>query len=352
MGGVLVDIVHPAHVHFYRQLHRQLVEDGVDVTVIARQKDVTHALLDGFGIPYTSYGTSGQKGLAGQLAELVGRDVAIARLLRRTGASVVVTRNPAGVQAARALRRFGIFDTDDGRAAGIHFRAAAPFAHIITTPTSITEDYGAKHRRYNGYKALAYLHPSAFRPDPSVRDALGVGPDEPYSIVRFVDMVASHDRNEAGLAEAGKRHLVDDLAARMRVFVSSEAPLPAELEPLRLRIPPHQMHDALALATCYVGDSQTMAAEAALVGTPSFQISTWSRRLAYLVELEDAYGLVRSFTPAQVEEARAAIRETLDDDGAEARRRAGWERMLAEKEDVATWYLDLVREALARRARR
>ena len=25
-------------------------------------------------------------------------------------------------------------------------------------PTSITEDYGAKHRRYNGYKALAYLH--------------------------------------------------------------------------------------------------------------------------------------------------------------------------------------------------
>ncbi len=47
---------------------------------------------------------------------------------------MIVTRNPSGAQVGRLLGIPAIFDTDDGRAVGIHYWSAAPFAHVITTP--------------------------------------------------------------------------------------------------------------------------------------------------------------------------------------------------------------------------
>ena len=65
---VLFDIVHPAHVHFFKYLYADLVAEGHETLVIAREKDVTLALLDEYGIPYTSVGRSGRKGRVGQAA--------------------------------------------------------------------------------------------------------------------------------------------------------------------------------------------------------------------------------------------------------------------------------------------
>lgn len=347
--SVILDIVHPAHVHFFRHMYEHLVANGIEVRVLARDKDVTHALLDGFGIPYESHGRSGDPSRIVQLRELVGRVSVLSRMIRDSGADLVLTRNPAGVQAARLMRRTGVFDTDDGRAAGVHFAAARPFAHVITTPTSITDDYGARHRKYNGYKALAYLHPNHFRADPAVFEDLGLAQGTPFSIVRFVDMAASHDHGETGLAADSKRRIVADLAEAGPVFVSSEGELPADIDGQPLSIPPHRMHDALAFSTCYVGDSQTMAAEAALLGVPSFQISSWSRRLAYLAELQDDFGLVESFRPERAEEARVAIATAIGAGGSTDRRQASLQRLYQEKADVAGWYQTLVHEILGER---
>ena len=64
---------------------------------------------------------------------------------------VIVTRNPAGAQTGRLLGIPAIFDTDDGKAAGIHCWSAAPFAHVITTPDCSDENYGRRHVKYPGY---------------------------------------------------------------------------------------------------------------------------------------------------------------------------------------------------------
>ena len=73
--------------------------------------------------------------------------------------------------------------------------------------------------------------------------------------------------------------------------------MPAEFAELRFSVPPHLMHDALAQAWICVGDSQTMAAEAALLGVPAVRCSTFVGRLAYLEELEHKYSLLESFRP-------------------------------------------------------
>ena len=346
---VLFDIVHPAHVHFFRYLRADLESDGHRTLVVARDKDVTLPLLASFGIPHEVVGRAGHATRLGQAAELVHRDWTLWRLGRRFRPDVVLTRNPAGVQAARLLGVPGIFDTDDGRAAGIHFRAAAPFATVITTPTSMPEDYGEKHRRYPGYKALAYLHPRRFTPDVAgVRADLGLADGERLFVLRLVANDAVHDTHSVGLSGAVRRELVLRLAAAGRVLISAEGTLEPELDRFRFDLQPHRLHDVLAAADLYAGDSGTMAAEGALLGTPSLRLSSWSGPSTYLDELEHAYGLVWSFAPDQGTELLARVDTLLADlDASAAVAAAGRQRMLDDKVDVTSWYRELVDDVVA-----
>ncbi|MBN2193799.1 MAG: DUF354 domain-containing protein [Polyangiaceae bacterium] len=339
---VLFDISHPAHVHFFKHMIRGLEARGHGTRIVARHKDVTTALLDRLGLPYDTVGRSGRKSLFGQAGELAARDIKLVRVARAFAPDVIITRNPSGAQAGRLLGIPAVFDTDDGRAAGVHFWAAAPFAHVITTPDCTDEDYGLRHVRYPGYKQSAYLHPSHFSPDPTVLEALGLGPNERFFIVRFVAMVASHDVGEGGLPAAIKQGIIDRLRAHGRVFVSSEGALPDPLRPLAFPLPPDRMHDAIAFADLLVGDSQTMAAEAAVLGTPSLRVSSWTGRLAYLVELEQRYGLTFAYHPKDAEHLLGHLDRWL----AEPRLRASLEprhrQLLAEKVDVAQWFVDFL----------
>lgn len=345
---VLIDIVHPAHVHFFRNLHAQLLEEGHDVLVVGRDKDVTLDLLEAYGIPHLVHGRSGHRSMLGQAKELVGRDLFLARQARRFRADVILTRNPAGVQAARLAGVPGVFDTDDGTAVGIHFAAAKPFAHVITTPDCLREDHGPRHVTYPSYKALAYLHPDRFTPDPAVRGELGLAPDEPLFLVRFVAHDASHDGAIEGLGAEARRRVVALLAAAGRVAVTSEAPLPPDLEPHRMVLPPHRIHHVIAAADLTVGDSQTVAAESAILGVPALRLSSFSGRVDYLTELEERYGLVRNFSPGQDDELLAALEAALSD--LPGLRRSATEartRLLEDKVDLTTWYRRFLEEFVA-----
>lgn len=339
---VLFDIVHPAHVHFFKHMLSDLERRGHSTCIVAREKDVTTALLDRLGLSYETVGRSGKKSLFGMAGELVRRDLALARVARRFKPDLIVTRNPAGAQAGRLLGIPAVFDTDDGRAAGIHFHAAAPFANVITTPDCSDEDYGPRHVRYPGYKQTAYLHPNHFTPDPEVLRELGVAPGERYFIVRFVAMVASHDLGEGGLPVLAKQALIDKLSAQGRVFLSSEDALPAELAGLKFPLPPDRLHDALAFADLLVGDSQTVAAEAAVLGTPSLRVSSWTGRLAYLRELEHKYGLTYAYQPAQAHQLMSHVDRWLAEPSLRATLKPNHQRLLDDKVDTARWFVNFL----------
>jgi hypothetical protein len=77
-----------------------------------------------------------------------------------------------------------------------------------------------------------------------------------------------------GLSGEDKEELIQFLSKRMKVFISSELPLSAALEKYRLPSPPDKIHSILAFASIFIGESLTMASEAALLGTPSLCVST------------------------------------------------------------------------------
>jgi predicted glycosyltransferase len=290
-------------------------------------------------------GRSGHRSRVGQLLELIRRDWAIWTRSLRFRPDVIVTRNPCGVQAARLLRAVGIFDTDDGRASGgIHVRVSLPFAQIVTSPDCMPDDFGPKHVKYPGYKQSAYLHRDLYTPNPEVLQHLGVQEGEPYFIVRFVAMAASHDHGEQGLDFATKAEIVRRLQPHGRVFISSEGQLPEEFAPLGVRIEPHLIHDALAYARICIGDSQTMAAEAACLGTPALRLNSYAGRVSYLQELEHKYGLCWNFQPSDRDAFFARLDDLLAQDDPKAALADDHRRMLSEKQNIARWFVAFIKK--------
>lgn len=335
----LFDIVHPAHVHFYRYMLEELMAAGNECTIVSRDKDIAEALLDHHTFDYLSTGKAriGSRGLA---IELLVRDLTLLRIAREFKPDVILTRNPSGTHIGKALRVPSVFDTDNGRSAGTHYRIAAPFASFITTPDCFPDDLGKKQVRYPSYKPLAYLHPDRFKPDATVRHRLGVTPDQIYFIIRLVSMAASHDLGQSGMPLELVINAVDLLRGQGRVFVSSESVVPPELNDLQLPTSSADFHNVLASAALTVGDSGSVAQESAMLGVPSVFVSSFAGRTAPIEELEHTYGLIQSFKPSESDKVIDAIKSLsrTPSDEFERRRMA----MLRDKVDLTSWYLRLL----------
>lgn len=303
--------------------------------LVGRPKDVTAELLRASGrehliIPRTGIGKRSHA------VELLARVAAFRDVLLRTGAPAVLTRNPSGAIAARSLARPSVFDTDDGPAVGWHYRLGALPAEVITTYADDPYSHGPKERRYAGFKALAYLHPDRFRPDPDVRADLGIAPG-PLFVVRFSAHSSSHDRRIRGLPEAARTHVIRLLATHGTVVVSSEGE--HRVASPGVTVPPNRFLDVLAGADLCVGDSQSVAAEAAMLGVPALRLSDFTGRSAYLSVLERKYGLIRNFLPGEEGRLFSAIRTHLPElDARREAARAERARLLADGSDVAAWH--------------
>ncbi|HPD13572.1 MAG TPA: hypothetical protein PLE19_01390 [Planctomycetota bacterium] len=339
---ILVDISHPAHVHLFRNAIRIWRDRGDQVLTTAREKEVVTALLARYGIPFETL-TRQRRGLFGLGLELIQRDWRLWRRARRFRPQFLIGTSPSAAHVSRLVHGTSIFFNDDDRKAVPLVSALAhPFAHWICTPDAIQEDYGPKHIKHPSYHKLAYLHPSRFTPDPRVRAELGVGEGERYFLLRFVSLEAHHDAKARGLPAVTKLQLLELLARYGRVFVSSEAPLTSPFDAHRLPVPPDRFHDVLAFADLVVCDSQTVACEAAVLGTPSLRCNTFVGHLSYLEELEHRYGLTRGFRPEQAGDLFRLAAEWA----ADAKRRAAFaerrQRMLADKCDLTDWMVRFI----------
>jgi glucose-1-phosphate thymidylyltransferase len=98
----------------------------------------------------------------------------------------------------------------------------------------------------------------------------------------------------------------------MRVFITSEKRLPAEFEPHRLPISAERIHHALAFAEFFLGDSQSMTVESALLGTPAFKINTFAGIISVIRQLEE-YGLAFGYRPGEEDALVRRLQEVLLD---------------------------------------
>jgi uncharacterized protein len=341
---LLIDILHPAHVHFFRNFHREMVGRGHELYITARDKDRSVELLQEYQLPHEMI--SVQRSGAGLAVEMAQRTRRLLKVMRAFRPDAMTGIMGPSIAVAGKLRRVPAVVFYDTEFAVQTNWFVYPLAHSVCTPDCYQGEVRGRHVTYPGYHELAYLHPSRFRPDPSRLSLFGVDPDEPTALLRFVSWQAVHDRRERGLSLRQKQNVIDVLQGQgLRVLVSSEAPLPPSLAGMEIKGPVGQIHHLLAHARLCVGESATMSSEAAVLGVPAVFIATTGR--GYTDDQQRRYGLVRHFTADRYELAVAEI-EKLCSGPPRAFGQAARQRLLEEKIDVTGWMVDYFESQFAK----
>lgn len=318
---ILIDINHPAHVHYFKNFYKIMVDLGNEVLVVSRNKEIEHKLLTSYHIPYVSRG-KGQSGKISKFLYMIYADVKIFLLALKFRPDVFLNfLHPYPSHVARLIGKPSLVFSDTEHAK-LHHRLTVPFATKVLTPSCYLIDLGKKQHRFNGYMELSYLHPKYFTPDPAILNLLHVNESEKFVIFRFVSWKAAHDFGHNGMSLENKRKAVLELSKYARVFISAEGELPRDLEKFRIAIPCHKMHDALYYSSLLFGESATMASEAAVLGTPS--VFMFNGVLGYTQEEEKKYNIVNNFTESEVDQALAIERalEILQEEDGKAKYKA------------------------------
>ena len=163
--------------------------------------------------------------------------------------------------------------------------------------------------------------------------------------MRFAKLNAHHDNGVSGITTEVAQHLIDMLSPHGRIYITSERELEPQFEQYRLQINPLDIHHVMAFATLYIGDSQSMAVEAAMLGVPSLRFNDFvgAKKIGVMEELEHVYGLTYGISSHEPENLYAKIEELM----AMPNLREEWQKrrakMLAEKIDVTaflTWFIE------------
>ena len=333
---------HPAHYHNFKNCIRILEKRGDEVLVVARGKDVLFDLIDSedwWVVKWPARSPSGKMGLAKNVLEREFKLMKLARSFRpnlMAGTDLVITHvgKVLGIPSV-------VVNEDDSAAIPLMAKYAFPYATAILAPNCCDQSpCNEKKIGYEGYHELAYLHPRYFQPDrqllPSeMRDA------DRYFILRFASLHAHHDEGKSGIGDDLAMEMIRMLMPYGKIFITSERPLSRELEPYRMPVHPSVIHHAMAFADLYIGDSQTMAAEAAVLGVPSIRYNDFVGELAYLEELENRYALTIGISTAEKERLLSTVDQLLKDENLTEKILSRRERLLEEKIDVTQFWLEV-----------
>ncbi len=290
---ILIDIGHPAHIHYYRNFIKKMEVKGHKFIIIARNRNIIFELLKYYGIVYFSRG-KGSNNFYGKIIYSLKAYIIIIIYALRYKPDFFLSQGGIYTAPIAWLLRKPNISTEDTENAIKSIRISKKFNSIFLLPSCFLKKINAKTVRYNSYQELFYLHPNYYTPDKMIYKYLNLNENQKYIIVRFVAWTAHHDKGERGIPSEIKYKLIKLLENYAVVFISSEGRLPKELENYKLNTPPEKIHDVLHFAHLFISEGATMTSESACLGTTAIYIN--SQQLGYCKEQEDNYGLVYNFT--------------------------------------------------------
>lgn len=339
--NILIDIGHPAHVHFFKHSIIEWRNQGNNVFIVARKKDVTIELLEDYKLDYTYFSTA-KKGIISLAKELIEHSIQLFLFVKKNKIDIML--NIGGTFIVHPGKILGIptIVFSDTEHAKISNKITYPFATKICTPNCYFDDLGKKQVKYNGYHELAYLHPNRFNPDESVLSELGIEKTDRFFIVRFVSWGASHDKGQWGFSLDQKRKLISKLSTYGKVLISSEGNLKDEFKKFQFSLSPTKIHHLLAYSSLYIGEGATMATESAILGTPSIYVN--SLTAGTIEELINKYQMLYRYTDGD-DAIKKAI-ELVENSEAKIDQLRRRDNFLLDKIDVTSWLTEFINTQL------
>ena len=310
---ILFHLGHPAHYHLFKNVIKRLIQTGHHTFILIKKKDILEELLNESDFEFYNILPKGRKD--NKLSMLIGQftqDIQMLIFCAKKKPNILIGSSVAISHVGKFLRIPAICLTeDDIDVVPLFAKLTYPWISNILAPgVCRMGKWGAKTITYEGYHELAYLHPANFSPNIEIVKKY-ISLDKNFFILRFAKLGAHHDAGIKGISNEIAIKLIDRLKYFGSVYITSERVLVSELEQYRISINPIDMHHIIAFASLYIGDSQTMAAEAGVLGVPFIRFNDFVGRISYLEELENNYKLGFGIKTNQVEELFVTVEELL-----------------------------------------
>jgi predicted glycosyltransferase len=322
-------------------MYWELIKKGWQGLFVTKDKECAIDLLKAYNLPHVILGKT-KGGISSKILSLPYFAYKMLMVARSFKPDIFVSRvSPLSGWSSFLMRKPHITFTDTENVRMMD-SISEPFADIVLTSTAYLRDHGNKQIRYPGYHELAYLHPNRFSPNSAVFDKLSLKYAEPYALVRFVSWSAHHDIGHKGMSVEAKKRLVAQLSKYLVVYISSEGKLSPDLQKYQISIPPEDMHDVLAFAHLFVGESATMASECAMLGTPALYMN--SQEFGCTND-QAQYGLLELFQESEAAQDAMIKRavEIAAEPTYKKKHEAKREKLLADKIDVTAfmvWFVE------------
>lgn len=342
---LLVYLGHPAHFHLFKETIKNLQTKSVKIVIVIKSKDVLEKLLIDSKLPYINISEGNAK--VNAYKNFLKRLYNLSKIIRANRPKLLIG---SAAELAVLGKLFGIlsyiFFEDDFEAVKKFAKIAGPFATKLICPDCCSAwKWSDKKIGYKSYHELAYLHPNHFTPDAEkVKHIFNL--NEKNYILRFAQLTAYHDVGKSGITTSIAQQLIDMLSKQGNVFITSERELEPQFEKYRIRISPLDIHHALYFADMYIGDSQTMTAEAAVLGTPAIRFNDFVGELSYLEELEQTFHLTYGIRTNEPDKLLEKVNELLNTPDLKSEWQARRQVMLDECIDLSVFMTELVEKGM------
>ncbi len=345
MSKFLYLISHPAHFHMFKISMQELKSKGHTVIAVIRPKDVLEQLCIDSNLQHIKIKERPQKhGMLGLAWSLFQKDLQIFKIVSKEK-PIQLIGSDGSLARVGFLKNIPSFEysEDDAEAIKLYAILSFPFYTNIICP-NVTSAWLWKNKKigYNSYHELAYLHPNHFQQNKAIVERY-FPVNEKYVIIRFANLNAHHDVGIKGITTEIANEIIKIIEPFAKIYITSERELEPEFEKYRMNIAPLDMHHIMAYASLYIGDSQTMAAEAGILGTPFVRFNDFVGRLSYLNELEQKYKLGYGHKTADVDGFLNSIRNYVNNKNAKQNNLKLRQTMLEDKIDFAkfqTWFIE------------
>jgi len=349
---ILIALNHPAHYYLFKYIAKGLVQQNHDVQFVIREKDILEKLLISENVAFTKLSekkTTGQNKVNLMfygLVKLIKQEFNLLNFVKKFRPTIMMGTDIAitHVGTLLGIPSF-VFNEDDFEINKWFCKAAYPFASYIVAPayTSVGR-FENKKIAYNGIQKMAYLHPQYFKPDETILLKLGLLPGDPYFIIRLVSLTSGHDiqSEHKGLNSELLLKIINKLEPYGKIFITSESNLDDNLSKYKINLPPNKMHDLMSMASLFIGDSQTMCAEAGILGTPFIRYNDFVGKIEYLNDLEKKYHLGFGIKTSEINKLFSTIDLLLQQKNLKSIWKEKVTRLFADKIDLTAFVMWLI----------
>lgn len=266
---IIFDLMHPAHVNFFRNAIRILQSEGHEIVI---------SVLDRGKVPSIV-----KKEFPGIRTKLIGkhRGTAFSILFQANIfrffsmlAFLIKERPDAGFSVGSFIMGSGMkllnrknyqFDDDPERKINVQLEKWTSTRLFFP---AIYKDSSSKVEYFNCLKEWAYLSPTWFKPEIASLEEYGLKPRE-YIFVREISNGSLNYKGQEGNIIAG---FAKELPSDFKYVLSLEDKSTRDMYPenwILLKEPVTDIHSLMYYSSCAVSSGDSMAREAAMLGVPS-----------------------------------------------------------------------------------